>query len=130
MMSKMSHLTSYPLPNLGDTCEIDFKDDCEGIRCENGGRCRDRPGNYVCECPAKWNGRRCTELDPTFPGGEGKDVPQTPKVGTDFWSKCSMKTKDGHACIDVFRDKICNPECNVEEVRVMRFFFVLFSFFQ
>ena len=100
----------------GDTCEIDEKDECEGIRCENGGNCLDRPGNYVCMCPAKWNGRRCTEYDDSFQGGPGKDVPEQKPGESEFWSKCNMRTKSGHACVDVFRDKICNPECNVEEV--------------
>ena len=83
--------------------------------------CRDRPGNYVCDCPAQWNGRRCTEHDPSFAGGEGVDVPADPGTqgGSPFWRQCKMKTKTGHACVDVFRDKICNPECNVEAVRRM-----------
>ena len=103
----------------GDTCEIDTTDECEGVRCERGGVCRDRPGNYVCDCPAQWNGRRCTEHDPSFAGGEGVDVPADPGTqgGSPFWRQCKMKTKTGHACVDVFRDKICNPECNVEAVR-------------
>ena len=119
---RYSHLHVFIPPSpfvLGETCEIDAKNECEGVRCENGGRCKDHPGNYVCECPSKWNGRRCTEWDPSFKGGPGREMEPQQPGGSEFWTKCTMKTKAGKNCVDVFRNKICDPECNVDEVRIV-----------
>ena len=34
-------------------------DECEGVTCENGGRCQDGENQFTCECEAGFRGEFC-----------------------------------------------------------------------
>ncbi|KAJ8792662.1 hypothetical protein J1605_019881 [Eschrichtius robustus] len=45
---------------LGLKCETDI-DECSSLPCYNNGICKDRVGEFICECPSGYTGQLCEE---------------------------------------------------------------------
>lgn len=78
------------------------QDDCVGVRCLNGGTCRDGVRDYKCQCPPGYSGKLCqdrVDLCRGFPCANGGTCADAD--GLDFKCTCAPGFTGKHCHINV-----------------------------